>query len=44
MDDVTVMIAEQFGQILPIDEETSDQFQQLMKKIMRQANGLPNEE
>lgn len=44
MDDVTAMIAGQIGQILPIDDETSDQFQQLMKKIMRQANGLPNEE
>ena len=44
MDDVTAMIAGQIGQILPIDEETSDQFQQLMKKIMGQANGLPNEE
>lgn len=44
MDEVTAMIAGQIGQILPIDEETSDQFQQLMKKIMGQANGLPNEE
>ena len=44
MDDVTAMIAGQIGQLLPMDDETSDQFQQLMKKIMRQANGLPNEE
>ena len=44
IDDVTAMIAGQIGQLLPMDEETSDQFQQLMKKIMGQANGLPNEE
>lgn len=34
MDDVAAMIAGQIGQLLPMDEETSDQFQQLMKKMM----------
>ena len=34
MDDVTVMIVGQIGQLLPMDEETSGQFQQLMKKMM----------
>ena len=34
MDAVTAMIAGQIGQLLPMDEETSGQFQQLMKKMM----------
>ena len=34
MDDVTAMIVGQIGQLLPMDEETSGQFQQLMKKMM----------
>lgn len=34
MDDITAMIAGQIGQLLPMDEETSGQFQQLMKKMM----------
>jgi len=37
MDDVTAMIAEQIGQLLPMDVETSEQFHQLMKKIIEQA-------
>ncbi|MCI9547227.1 MAG: helix-turn-helix transcriptional regulator [Lachnospiraceae bacterium] len=38
MDDVAAMIAGQVGQLVPMDEETSDQFQQLMKKMMGQAD------
>ena len=34
MDDIAAMIAGQIGQLLPMDEETSGQFQQLMKKMM----------
>lgn len=37
MDDVTAMIAGQVGQLLPMDVETSDQFQQLMKKMIGQT-------
>ena len=37
MDDVTAMIAGQIGQLLPMDEETTEQFQQLAKKMMEQA-------
>ena len=37
MDDVTAMIAEQIGQLLPMDVETSEQVHQLMKKIIEQA-------
>ena len=38
MDDVTAMIAGQIGQLLPMDEETTKQFQTLAKKMMEQAN------
>ena len=38
MDDVTAMIAGQIGQLLPMDEETTKQFQVLAKKMMEQAN------
>lgn len=38
MDDVTAMIAEQIGQFLPMDEEVTNQFQRLMKKIMEQTD------
>ena len=37
MDDVTAMIVGQVGQLLPMDEETSDQFQQLAKKMIELA-------
>ena len=37
MDDVTAMIAGQIGQLLPMDEETTKQFQVLAKKMMEQA-------
>ena len=36
MDDVTAMIAGQIGQLLPMDEETVEQFRQLAKKMMEQ--------
>ena len=32
MDDVTAMIAEQIGQLLPMDVETSEQFHQYKQK------------
>lgn len=37
MDDVTAMIAGQIGQLVPMDEETAEQFQQLAKKMMEQV-------
>lgn len=37
IDDVTAMIAEQIGQLLPMDEETTEQFQQLAKKMIERA-------
>ena len=37
IDDVTAMIAGQIGQLLPMDEETINQFQTLAKKMMEQA-------
>lgn len=40
MDDVTTMIAGQIGQLLPMDEETIKQFQQLAKKMIKQARKL----
>lgn len=36
-DDVTVLDAEQLEKVMPLDEETSEQFQQLMKKMIEQA-------
>lgn len=44
IDDVTAMIAGQIGQILPMDEEATKQFQALAKKMMEQAGGAQNEE
>lgn len=38
MDNVTAMIAGQIGQLLPMDEETSKQFQALAKKMMVQMS------
>ena len=37
MDDVTAMIAGQIGQLLPMDEETAEQFRQLAKRMMEQV-------
>ena len=37
MDDVTRIIAGQIGQLIPMDEETAEQFRQLAKKMMEQA-------
>ena len=37
MDDVTAVIAGQIGQLLPMDEETTKQFQALAKKMMEQS-------
>ena len=37
IDDVTAMIAGQIGQLLPMDEETAGQFQQLAKKMIELA-------
>lgn len=36
LDDVTAMIAGQIGQLAPMDEETTDLFQQLLKKVIAQ--------
>ena len=38
IDDVTAMIAGQIGQLLPMDEETIEQFQALAKKMMVQMS------
>ena len=38
MDNVTAMITGQIGQLLPMDEETAGQFQQLAKKMMVQMS------
>jgi len=44
MDDVAGMVAGQLGQIVPMDEETTEQFRQLAKKMMEQVGGTQNEE
>ena len=44
MDDVAGMVAGQLGQLVPMDEETAEQFRQLAKKMMEQAGGTQNEE
>ena len=44
MDDVAGMVAGQIGKIIPMDEETTEQFRQLAKKMMEQAGGTQNEE
>ena len=38
IDDVTKMVAGQIGQLVQMDEETSNQFRRLMKKIMEQTD------
>ena len=42
MDDVTDMLVGQIGQFAPMDEETTDLFRQLMKKMMEQAGKETN--
>ena len=37
IDDVTALVAEQLEKVMPLDEETSEQFQQLMKKMIEQT-------
>lgn len=37
VDDVTALIAEQIEKIMPLDEKTSEQFRQLMKKMIGRA-------
>ena len=43
-DDVAAMIAGQIGQFVPMDEETTEQFRQLAKKMIGQAGSTQNEE
>ena len=35
--DVVALVANQIEKVMPLDKETSGQFQQLMKKMMEQA-------
>ena len=42
MNDVTDMLVGQIGQFAPMDEETTDLFRQLMKKMMEQAGKETN--
>ena len=44
MDDVAAMIAGQIGQFVPMDEETTEQFRQLAKKMIGQVGSTQNEE
>ena len=37
MDDVTALVIEQIGKVMPLDEKTAGQFHQLVKKIIEQA-------
>ena len=37
IDDVTKMVAGQIGQLAPMDEEATDLFQQLAKKLIEQT-------
>ena len=37
IDDVTALVAEQIEKVMPLDEETNEQFQQLLKKMIEQA-------
>ena len=37
IDDVTALVAEQLEKVMPLDDETSEQFQQLMKKMIEQV-------
>ena len=40
VDDVTALVTEQIKKVMPLDEETAGQFQQLMKKMMEQTNKI----
>ena len=44
MDDVAGIVAGQFGQLVPMDEETAEQFRQLAKKMMKQVGSTQNKE
>ena len=44
MDDVAAMIDGQIGQFVPMDEETTEQFRQLAKKMIGQVGSTQNEE
>lgn len=44
MDDVAGIVAGRFGQLVPMDEETAEQFRQLAKKMMKQVGSTQNEE
>ncbi len=44
VDDVTAMISGQIGQLAPMDEETTKQFQALAKKMIEQAGDAQKEE
>ena len=37
IDDVTAMVAEQIGQLAPMDKETVEMFQQFAKKMIEQV-------
>ena len=37
IDDVTALVTEQIGKVMPLDEETNEHFQQLMKKMIEQT-------
>ena len=37
IDDVTALVVEQLEKVMPLDDETSEQFQQLMKKMIEQV-------
>ena len=40
VDDVTAMIAGQIGQLAPMDEETTDLFRQLAKKMITKTEEM----
>ena len=37
VDDVTALVTEQIKKVMPLNEETAGQFQQLMKDVMEQT-------
>lgn len=37
VDDVTELVARQIGKLMPLNEETREQFQQIVKKMIEQA-------
>lgn len=42
VEDMTDMLTEQIGQFAPMDEEATDLFRQLMKKMMEQTGKETN--